>query len=221
MLLRTFSETLLFQHDPLELKLWLEALPRSVRAKGAKSLEGTALTDEGEGVVDFLDDCLQRCAKATHRYIEEMDSLATPEDSGSNESGIVNASPLLMTVLEQLTAKLRAKLLNASDQLAVVTYIRVLVSSLIGKQNSGTLGFFVKFAEKVDEVVRRAGDDIREVDKGLARALVRQSRLLKVVCLSCEQPDYVYDVTAVAETGMSGAVESFLAGVENVLLCKS
>jgi nucleolar pre-ribosomal-associated protein 1 len=145
--------SILFQEDGDEPQLWLESLPTSRRSQGAESPDGCALTDEGEAVVGFLDDCIQRCMKSPYRYIEEMhtlmldgsqDSLAEPTDTPP--------SPLLMTVVEQLDAKITNRLLSGSDTLALTSFIRQLLFQLSSKQQS--LCLLHRIADKIDGSLR-------------------------------------------------------------------
>lgn len=63
----------------------------------------------------------------------------------------VPCSPLLMTVLEQLDAKLTGKLLEPSDALAITSFIRKLVFKLLSKQQN--LDFLRAVVDKVDASV--------------------------------------------------------------------
>ncbi|TDL17669.1 hypothetical protein BD410DRAFT_754176 [Rickenella mellea] len=152
LLSHALSDSLLFQHHPEELRLWLDCLPHTIRAAGAESPDGAPLTDEGESVVTFLDDCMQRCGKTPYRYIDDLSALYRPPDVLAQETMDVDsstvkdlamfdtseyeASPLIMAVLEQLSAKLKNQLLSPSDTLALATYIRKLLVKLLAKQSS-------------------------------------------------------------------------------------
>ena len=60
-------------------------------------------------------------------------------------------SPLLATVIEQLAAKLRAKLLSASDALALFSYVRILLLRIASK--SADLALCKAFGDKVFALV--------------------------------------------------------------------
>jgi nucleolar pre-ribosomal-associated protein 1 len=117
------------------------------------------LTDEGDGVIHFIDDCVQRCLKTPHRYLEERDALvqfafqAVPNDENVSFSDHqeVFSSPLLITVLEQLGAKLANDLLTSSDVLTIISFIRKLVFNISTKHQS--IAFLTAFLDKVDLVV--------------------------------------------------------------------
>lgn len=144
LLTRILSESIIFQRDPDEVHLWLSSLP-TTRRLSAKSPDGAPLTDEGESVVVFLDDCVQRCSKTPYRYIEEMQTYSQYSTSHKLPS------PLLMTILEQLQAKLSGKLLSASDVLAVATFFRKLLYQLSSSQQD--LEFLKTVAAKLDVIL--------------------------------------------------------------------
>ena len=132
----------LFQHDADEIALWLEALPRTRRAAGACAPDGAPLTDEGDGVIAFLDDCVQRCVKTPYKYVEELQAAYAAHRGPSEPEAPVSSigarpeafpSPLLATVVEQLGAKLRGKLLTSSDALALFSFTRKLLLRIASK----------------------------------------------------------------------------------------
>jgi nucleolar pre-ribosomal-associated protein 1 len=145
----------MFQEDAEEPSLWLASLPKTRRAIGAKSPDGAPLTDEGDSVLAFLDDCVQRCLKTPYRYVDDMNAMWTPESEnvpeGSNlpiERCHSYPSPLLMTVLEQVAAKVAARLFSPSDILAITSFIRKLVFRLLTKQQDSK--FLRAFTDKLD-----------------------------------------------------------------------
>lgn len=77
LLQHSLSSSLLFQHDPDELVLWLRSLPSTARPVDAQAPDGTSLTDERDAVISFLDECAQLCAKIPYRFLEELRSLAS------------------------------------------------------------------------------------------------------------------------------------------------
>ncbi|KAF9046067.1 hypothetical protein BDZ89DRAFT_1155358 [Hymenopellis radicata] len=137
--------SILFQHSTDEVELWLVSLPTTKRSPSAEAPDGTPLTDEGEGVLVFLDECIQRCLKTPYRYIEEMKKVAFSHSY---------PSPLLMTVKEQLAAKLGAKTLTASDTLSLATFIRKLVFRLHTTDLDGS--FIRCYVEQIDSILSDA-----------------------------------------------------------------
>ena len=151
----------MFQEDADEVLLWLDSLPTTRRAQGAEAPDGAMLTDEGTSVIDFLDDCVQRCLKGAYRYLEERDALArsaSKDNAEDDENELlsghwsVNCSPLLITVLDQLRAKVANRLSTPSDVLAITSFIRKLIFKLTGKQQNWD--FLCAFADQVDSLVR-------------------------------------------------------------------
>ncbi|KAF5371676.1 hypothetical protein D9758_003519 [Tetrapyrgos nigripes] len=174
---RMLSNSILFQEDAdaEEPGLWLACLPHIQRAhartptgsgsgSGSGTPDGALLTDEVDSVVVFLDDCVQRCWKTPYRYIDELRALhstsihSTPLDSTSaststSTSSHQTLSPLLMTVLEQLTIKVANKLLSPSGVLALSTFVRKLVLKLSSQTED--LQFLRSYANKVDEALAK------------------------------------------------------------------
>ncbi|XP_006457598.1 hypothetical protein AGABI2DRAFT_123450 [Agaricus bisporus var. bisporus H97] len=148
------SNTIFFQETPTEPHLWLLSLPNLVRAPDATSLDQAKLTDEAESVVTFLEDCIQRCLKTPYRYIEDMQKL--PASHSPSSSGELNSdvypSPLVITLVEQLEAKLKiGGLLTPSDVLAIVSFLRKLVFRLSSRVRE--LMFFEAFVAWVVRVI--------------------------------------------------------------------
>ena len=135
LLQHVLSESVLFQEDPNEVEAWLAALPFHFVRRGQRteSPDGAPLTDEVEAVVAFLDDCAQRCLKTPYRYMEAMSDLVQSSTPDVHR-GDSFASPLLMTVLEQILAKVGGRLMTPSDTLAVFTFVRRLLVMLALKQ---------------------------------------------------------------------------------------
>ncbi|GJE99428.1 ribosome 60S biogenesis N-terminal-domain-containing protein [Phanerochaete sordida] len=157
LLRQTLSTTAAFQHDPEEVDLWLRALPRTRRFAGAAAPDGTPLTDEGAAVLALLDDCLQRCIRTPYRYLEELQALCAPTDADamavdSNVSAAQDPaqlpSPMLVTVLEQVSAKVNGNHVSPSDALAIVSFVRKLATGLASKV--ADLGVVDAIAKRLD-----------------------------------------------------------------------
>lgn len=126
------SDSLLFQHDKDELSLWLETIPSGTRLSGSEAPDGTPLSNEGEAIITFLEECIHRCTKVPYRYLDEMSTYFG--DSG------VPVSPLLMTALEQLDVKCKNSSLSPSQALSIFTYLRILIVKLMQKIFGNTFG---------------------------------------------------------------------------------
>jgi hypothetical protein len=139
------SKSVLFDHDPDEIDLWLECIPRTVRVPNATAPDGTPLSDEAEDVISFLDSCLQLCLKSPYRYVDECfrvgrDTSDLPNEPQLWSTAIVSPqtvpSPWFMAVVDQLEDRTTnvSNLLAPSATVAIFTFIRILLVRLIGKQ---------------------------------------------------------------------------------------
>ncbi|KAG6905791.1 hypothetical protein DXG01_000716 [Tephrocybe rancida] len=144
------GESIMFQDDSSEPHLWLISLPSSRRGQGTESPDGAPLTDESESIIAFLDDCVQRCLKTPHRYIEDLHALGDPGSTSTARAEPL-PSPLLMTLLEQLEIKVAKKTLSSSDVLALASFVRKLVFRLTSKQRD--LRFLHKVFERFDAML--------------------------------------------------------------------
>lgn len=149
------SESILFQEDPHEPHLWLISLPTTQRVSGTETPDGAALTDEGDSVITFLDDCIQRCLKTPYKYIEDLYSLGNTDGAsaqGATDKFDVLPSPLLMTVLEQLEIKVNKKSVSPSDVLALASFVRKLCFRLMSKQQD--LKFLHVVADRFEGILQ-------------------------------------------------------------------
>ena len=117
-------------------------------------VDGGPLLDEVEAVINFLDDCVQRCLKTPYRYVEDVRSLAQTLTAASeqNYSFEIYPSSLLMTIVEQLEAKVANKLLIPSQVLGITSFIRKLLFYLLSKKSD--LPFLNAVAAKIDTILR-------------------------------------------------------------------
>ncbi|KAF8812641.1 hypothetical protein BYT27DRAFT_7159048 [Phlegmacium glaucopus] len=158
LLRHVLSQSILFQEDPHESDLWLKALPTMRPSNGEGEVaDGGPLLDEADAVIMFLDDCVQRCLKTPYRYLEDVRSLAqtltSNAESEPNYSFDIYPSSLLMTIVEQLDAKVANKLLIPSHILGITSFIRKLLFYLSSKQSD--LQFLHAVAAKIDEIFSR------------------------------------------------------------------
>ncbi|WFC98144.1 hypothetical protein MYAM1_000868 [Malassezia yamatoensis] len=120
LLISQLSRTPVFAHETSEIQAWLITLPSP--DKGLSS------------VLNFIDDCWQRCSKTPHRYAERARSHFTRNPGELNMGGAPFASPLLMAVVEQARIRLSKQLFDtaqgaeANASAPIVAYIvRVLL----------------------------------------------------------------------------------------------
>lgn len=130
--------SILFEHDPQELDIWLNALPRSLRSPDAKSPDGSALLDEKSSVLSVVDEALKRCLKSPYKYVETVMEFArnsSPITTGTSYGPPLLPSPLLMAIIEVMndcaTGVAQAP---PSALLALATYIRRVIFGLHLKQ---------------------------------------------------------------------------------------
>lgn len=147
LLVHLLSRSILFQEDPHEADTWIRALPsrKPIYANlPAHLLANTELylQDEAQGVAVFFDDCVQRCLKTPYRYVEAARSIISTTLSNRDitiQDDIESyPSPLIMTMLEQLEAKINNQTLMPSHIVGVVTYLRKVLFLLVGKTNDLT-----------------------------------------------------------------------------------
>ncbi|KAF8519438.1 ribosome 60S biogenesis N-terminal-domain-containing protein [Gautieria morchelliformis] len=211
LLTHLLSSSILFSHDLSELDLWLSALPSTRRGANATAPDGTPLTDESNGVLVFLDDCIQRCLKTPYRYLEAIttffndkmhldDKSFTPHDPG------VSPSPLLMTVLEQLRAKIIAGLLSPSDALAVATFVRKIVCGLTAKMHD--LQRIWAIVSEIEDILCMSA--VAPESTIMQEAIKREADLLSHVLRFIQNP------SPQSTSSTSPAVQGFLAQVESL-----
>lgn len=206
LLQRSLSLTLLFQHDSDEVDLWLRCLPRTKRSAGAQAPDGVPLTDEPEGVITFLDDCVQRCLKAPYRYLEDLQKSWVTQATDASQLNDADQlpSPLLITVIEQLGAKVERDLLSQSDCLAIVTFIRKLVLQLASKTSA--LDALVALGQRVETIVSKPAQS------SVLSAIRRESQALLIGLEQLRHPR----PSDVRSDDVDPVVQDFLNQVEEV-----
>ena len=163
-------------------------------------------------VIRFLDECVQRCLKTPYRYIEDMYALFTATPGETPDRLDACPSPLLLTVLEQLDAKVGNKSLSPSGTLALASFLRKLMFRLTGKMVD--LKGLRVVVDKVDVVLSRErlwdgnGDEV-------VRGAVRTEVGLMSGCLGVP-PKRVFGME-----GGSERVDAFLGQVEGMQIRES
>ena len=211
LIIGTLSRSILFEHDPLEIYLWLMALPLVARSPTAQGPDGASLTDERDGVIAFLDNCIQLCLKSPYRYVEDaLALLFTDDDEPATHRPDLAPSPLLMTVIEQFTVQQTSNVLTPSDTLALATFLRKFTMSLTSKHAD------LRHTERVSRRVLEVLDDPISVKQypALAAGVSRERRLL----MSNLQRFHSFSVlppTLSLPRSQNIAVQDFLNTVEN------
>ncbi|TXT07482.1 hypothetical protein VHUM_03202 [Vanrija humicola] len=164
---RLLVPSLLFEHDPVELEIWLNALPRI-----SDTVSGPMFIAQQIYLLSFLDDCVRRATKAPHKYIEEAAAVVP------NLSGQEVASPLLLTMCEQLHAKLMGLHIATEAAAVVINYLRRVVIGLLGKQ--GSKDFVAAIIGRIGATVQSA-KDAGQPRHGLAEIVGLMSSDLDVI----------------------------------------
>ncbi|WVQ93728.1 hypothetical protein IAU59_000805 [Kwoniella sp. CBS 9459] len=141
--------SLLYEHDPSELFIWLDALPRA-----SDTVSGPMLLAQQIHLLSFLDDCFRRAVKTPYRYLE--DSFALVPDFFDYSRPTEMISPVLMAVLEQLNAKIMGQLISTEAAGVVLVYLRRVLLGLVGKQSAMT--FLSTIVSKLREMLAKAKD---------------------------------------------------------------
>jgi nucleolar pre-ribosomal-associated protein 1 len=148
LLRQLLAPSIMFEHDPMEVDAWLSSMPKSPIG-GA----GSAPADIAERLhlLSFLDDCVRRCMKTPHRYMEDVIRLQAGE---TVLSASALPSPLLATVLEQLQAKIAGHIVSAEAARIIIRYIRQVILALSRKDISAA--YLRRLAEKMLECLTKA-----------------------------------------------------------------
>ncbi len=158
---RLLLSSILFDHDQGELDIWLSALPRLSQDADLAS-RATLLTQQIY-LLSFLDDCFRRAIKTPYRYIDDSMPLVPDYFSPSKPHEMV--CPVIMTVLEQLNAKILGELISTDAAGVVMCWLRRAMLGLSGKMRDG------KFLEAVVGRLRETLDAAKE--KGQSRTGLR------------------------------------------------
>lgn len=159
--------SLLFEHDPLELPIWLDALPYA-----SDSASGPMFMAQQIHLLSFLDECVRRTLKTPHRYIEEC-AAVVPELSLRDVS-----SPLLMTMVEQLHAKLIGMHIATEAAAVVLNYLRRVIIGLLVKQAADS---FIRVIIKLIANAVQAARDAGQPRGGLAEIIDLIESDLKII----------------------------------------
>lgn len=120
--------TLLFEHDPSEIAVWISALPRA-----HDTISGPLLTVQQVYLLSFLDDCFRRAQSLPYRYIEQLTNLVPGYFSWTNSIRMVSC--VLMAVLEQFHAKVQGQHIATDAAVVVLGYVRRVLLGLMGKMD--------------------------------------------------------------------------------------
>ena len=132
LLQRILGTSIVFEHDPGELDIWLSALPKFPPEADLAS-RATLLTQQIY-LLSFVDDAFRRTTRTPYRYLEESMSLVPDHFSPAKPYEMI--SPVLMTMLEQLKAKLLGELLSTDAAGVVMGWLRRVILGMSGKMRN-------------------------------------------------------------------------------------
>jgi nucleolar pre-ribosomal-associated protein 1 len=204
------SESILFEHDPDEIYFWLSSLPIGVRPLDAETPDGTPLLNEQAAVVNFLDECIHLCLRAPYGYIEGLHAASSDPTAASSYQHEGNSfSPLLVTVMEQISSRIATSLLP-SDILAIISFSRRLLVRLAGKREN--LGLLVHLSDKLTSLP--VGETLLEDHAIIAKAVTQEITILKNSLLLLDDPATHMSL----RENSPSAVADFLDRIENTPL---
>ncbi|KAF8934535.1 hypothetical protein BGZ52_004134 [Haplosporangium bisporale] len=146
---KLLGESILFQHDPSETNLWIEAIP--VTNYGRPDL-----TSDQIAFLHFLDDCVMRCLRTPYKYVDQsskiikalqeptsamdvdsqeiMEKIASTLAASQYQNHAQQYSPLLMTILEQFQHAY-AKENSQNVVRSITSFLQCLLPTLTWNQN--------------------------------------------------------------------------------------
>ncbi|KAI0075408.1 hypothetical protein K474DRAFT_1664265 [Panus rudis PR-1116 ss-1] len=196
LLRQCLSNSIIFQHDPDEVALWLSALPMANVKTNTDEDRPFLGTDV---VLPFLEECVLRCMKTPFKYIEDMKNVySVVGDESLLHATDGSYSPLLVTVVEQISAKAKGRQWKDTEFLAVLTYTRQLLARLAGKiPDLGLLRHISAQIQDVVQTVVSSGNQISEAifrEVHLMALLLRQdSRAVRVQVKATSEHATVFD----------------------------
>ncbi|KJA21610.1 hypothetical protein HYPSUDRAFT_87850 [Hypholoma sublateritium FD-334 SS-4] len=200
------SRSILFQEDAQEPDLWLKALPSQ---HISPSDVDTIFHGEVDGLIVFLDDCVHRCLKTPYRYVEALHVLGSQTSARADapERLDMYPSPLIMTVMEQLDAKVHNKSLPASHLLGIIAFTRKVLVNLSCKTLD--MHFLHGYTRKFDEILVK--EKLAQYPSTVYNVIRRELEILSATLLfSFPSPAMTVDGTS--------EIEDHLAEVENATM---
>jgi nucleolar pre-ribosomal-associated protein 1 len=206
------SRSVLFEHDPAEVAIWLNSLSVFARrASSARTPDGTPLNNEFKDVLAFLDDCILRCQKTPYRYLEESFAITFGSAYSETRSPATAPSPLLATVIDQFSAKRKASKsqMSPSMVLALATYLRTVLVGLVGKQPD--VNCTIRILRHVNRMLEACIETMAS-SSSINRALAREHRLIaRILSILGAQEAVMIERATTSECD----VERFLEAMES------
>ncbi|CAO3573240.1 unnamed protein product [Mortierella alpina] len=163
---KLLGESILFQHDPSEANLWIEAIPTTNYGQ-------SQLTQDQVSFLQFFDDCVARCLRTPYKYVDQSSvilktvqdavAMAAHQDRDSSIAQCIAVSqhqnfaqqysPLLMTMLEQFQ-HVHSKETGKDTALSISAFLQSLLPTLTWNQN--------RTSASATECLRRIQEPTRE-----------------------------------------------------------
>ncbi|KAI8602359.1 ribosome 60S biogenesis N-terminal-domain-containing protein, partial [Dissophora ornata] len=166
---KLLGESILFQHDPSEATLWVEAISASNYGRPDLTAEQTAF-------LHFLDDSVARCLKTPYKYVDQSSAILKALQrslAASNYQNFAQSfSPLLMTMLEQFQyvyAKEASKVTSRS----ISALLHRLLPALICNQNR-TSALAVECLNRIQDPTKR------DIEKVLKLSLEKRKQITEL-----------------------------------------
>jgi hypothetical protein len=164
--------SILFEHDHGEVEIWLSGLPNLSTLKDPS--QRAWLVVQQIHLLSFLDECARRCMKTPYRYIEETLTLL-PNYFDPTVRPYELVSPLFMTVLEQLRAKINGQLIATEAAGVILAYLGRVIVGMAGKFKDGK--WLEEVVHRLEVMVKEARERGQE-RKGLLGSVQRIRRLV-------------------------------------------
>ncbi|KAF9403252.1 hypothetical protein BGX21_005853 [Mortierella sp. AD011] len=170
---KLLGESILFQHDPSEANLWVEAIPISNYGQ-------PALTTDQTRFLHFLDDCVARCLRTPYKYVDqsssilkalqeplvaeydemqdETDRLAWTLSTSQHQDYTQSFSPLLMTIIEQFQ-HVYAKEASKDVARSITAFLYRLLPTLVWNQNR-TSAFAIECMGRIQDPTKQALEEM-------------------------------------------------------------
>lgn len=202
---RLLGPSLLFEHDALELPIWLEAFPCV-----SDTVNGPMFIAQQIHLLSFVDECTRRTLKTPHRYIEDAATVVP------TLSAQAVASPLLLTMVEQLHAKLLGMHIATDAAASVLNYLRRVLVSLLGKQ--ATADFVREIITRLRATIKAAHEagqprhGLMEIVSLMDSDLAVVFEAGKLATVDPETPKLVDEADWIQRSFIRQALESFSTG---------
>ncbi|KAG0099120.1 hypothetical protein BGZ93_009097 [Podila epicladia] len=211
---KLLGESILFQHDPSETNLWIEAIP-------ATNYGRPDLTSDQASFLHFLDDCVMRCLRTPYKYADQSskiiktlqeptsamdvdgqeitERIASSLAASQHQNHSQQFSPLLMTILEQFQ-HVYTKESSRDIVRSITSFLQRLLPTLTWNQNRSS-ALAVECLRRIHEPTSEA------IEKVLALSLEKRAVLLELT--ATEHLAMAFESLNVTKTSLSSKKTPF------------